>query len=121
MVKFKIDENLPAEAAMLLREAGYDVRTILDQDMQGARDTEVSNACRTEERALITLDLDFADLRSFPPEQHPGIVVIKATLQTRARILELIQSLIKALEVESPKGCLWILDATALRIRGEER
>jgi predicted nuclease of predicted toxin-antitoxin system len=33
MPKFKLDENLPQEAADLLRNAGYDAATIWDQQM----------------------------------------------------------------------------------------
>jgi uncharacterized protein DUF5615 len=35
-MKFKIDENLPIEAAALLREAGHDALTVHDQNLRGA-------------------------------------------------------------------------------------
>lgn len=33
MLKFKVDENLPVEAAALLRDAGHDAVTVDDQGM----------------------------------------------------------------------------------------
>jgi hypothetical protein len=35
-MKFKVDENLPVEAAVLLREAGHDAATVHDQNLRGA-------------------------------------------------------------------------------------
>ena len=34
-MRFKIDENLPVEAAVSLRNAGHDVLTVHDQQMVG--------------------------------------------------------------------------------------
>ncbi|MEM1013581.1 MAG: DUF5615 family PIN-like protein, partial [Planctomycetota bacterium] len=52
---FKIDENLPQEAAALLREAGYDAVTVIDQGLEGGADDPLAEICRAEGRALVTL------------------------------------------------------------------
>jgi hypothetical protein len=44
-VKFKLDENLPVEASMLLREAGHDALTVLDQNMGGKADQQIIELC----------------------------------------------------------------------------
>ena len=67
-MKFKIDENLPVEVLDLLNAAGHDALTVLDQNLIGEIDRTIMDVCKQEERALITLDLDFADMRSYPPE-----------------------------------------------------
>lgn len=72
MPKFKLDENLPQEAADLLRNAGYDAETIWDQQMVGAPDSKVASVCKDEDRVLVTLDLDFADTRLYRPADHAG-------------------------------------------------
>lgn len=51
-MKFKLDENLPLEAPALLRKAGYDALTVLDQQMGGEPDERVIQACLRERRAL---------------------------------------------------------------------
>ena len=48
MPKFKVDENLPTEAAELLASAGYDAVTVGDQRMVGQPDTNVAAVCRRE-------------------------------------------------------------------------
>ncbi|MDC7217410.1 MAG: DUF5615 family PIN-like protein [Spirochaetales bacterium] len=69
MAKFKIDENLPVEVAEMLKAAGDDAMTILDQSMVGELDPKVASVCKSEGRALVTLDLDFSDIRTYPPAE----------------------------------------------------
>ena len=59
-MKFKIDENLPVEAADILRGAGFVADTVRDQDLSGADDETIASTSRAQQRILVTLDLDFA-------------------------------------------------------------
>ena len=72
-MKFKLDENLPVELAESLGKAGLDAVTVVAQDLGGHPDPDIMPVCRIEGRALITLDVGFADIRSYPPESCPGI------------------------------------------------
>ena len=65
-MKFKTDENLPEEAAELLRSAGHDASTVIGQSMGGAPDPDLASLCRREQCVLVTLDLGFADIRTYP-------------------------------------------------------
>jgi hypothetical protein len=40
-LKFKIDENLPVEAAVTLQEYGFDAHTVWDESLSGAPDDVV--------------------------------------------------------------------------------
>jgi hypothetical protein len=46
-VRFKIDESLPAEAAGILRGAGFDADTVEDEDLSGADDETVAGRSRS--------------------------------------------------------------------------
>ncbi len=81
VLRFKLDENLPVEAAEALRLAGHDTLTVLDQSMGGALDGPLAQVCRTERRALVTLDLDFSNIQTYPPSDQPGIIVLRLTHQ----------------------------------------
>ena len=120
-MRFKIDENLPTEAAQLLSDAGHDALTIHDQEMVGKPDDQVSSVCQLEHRALITLDLDFADIRAYPPGEHCGIVVFRPRTQARQAVIELIGALVRLLSTEPLEGSLWILQENGLRIREGQR
>jgi len=53
-MKFKVDENLPAELAELLRSAGYEAVTVVAQGRKGDTDPSLTEVCRKEERILVT-------------------------------------------------------------------
>ena len=57
-VKFKLDENLPAEMADLFKRAGHDAVTVLDQQLSGVSDPVLATVCIQERRAIVTLDSD---------------------------------------------------------------
>lgn len=63
-MRFKVDENLPIDVGDLLGSAGHDALTVFDQKLIGEDDRCVLDICQAEERTLITLDLDFSDVRS---------------------------------------------------------
>jgi len=69
-MRAKLDENLPVEAAELLRAAGWQCDTAYDEGLTGADDARVAAVCQAEARVLFTLDLDFADIRAYPPSER---------------------------------------------------
>ncbi|MBM4090680.1 MAG: hypothetical protein FJ276_14850 [Planctomycetes bacterium] len=118
MPKFKVDENLPTEAAGLLAGAGHDAVTVGDQRMVGEPDTNVATVCQREGRAVVTLDLDFADIRAYPPSDYPGIIVLRLARLDKPRVLSVLQRLLPLLESEPLAGKLWIVEETSVRVRG---
>lgn len=120
-MRFKIDENLPADAADLLRQHGHDALSVYEQSLQGEADTGIANVCRKEKRAIVTLDLDFSDIRQYPPEDYQGIIVLRLNDQSRASVLNVLGRIIAMLDSESPVGHLWIVDRHQVRIRGDNR
>jgi len=119
-MRFKIDENLPIEFADLLTQAGHDAVTVFDQQLQGQDDLAIINACLREERVLVTLDLDFADIRAYPPQQYPGLIVLRVRQQDKTHLIQVFQWVVPALKQEPVDGRLWIVEEARIRIRGED-
>ena len=116
-MKFKIDENLPVEFAQILQSAGHDAATVLDETLSGAPDMQVVVVCLLEDRAIVTVDLDFADIRLYPPEEHPGIIVLRVKSQDKEYLLQCLNRLLPFLEKEALNGRLWIVEEDRIRIR----
>ncbi len=66
-MKFKLDENLSPALAEKLTSAGHDAHSVIEQSLGGRPDSQVIEVCMREGRALITLDLDFANIQAYPP------------------------------------------------------
>ncbi|HMO26416.1 MAG TPA: DUF5615 family PIN-like protein, partial [Tepidisphaeraceae bacterium] len=116
MLRIKVDENLPDEVADLFRQAGHDAMTVADQRLAGKPDQRVSEIARSEGRALVSLDLDFADVRVYPPGRYPGLIVLRLAVQSKPRVLEVIARALPALASQPVAGRLWIIDERSIRI-----
>ena len=117
-MKFKIDENLPQEVCDLLREAGHDALSVVDQQLAGAEDPKVFDVCQEEERILITLDVGFANIRAYPPGSANGILVLRLVQQDKPYVMGVMRRVLPLLARESPKNRLWIVEGNRVRIRG---
>ena len=115
-MRFKIDENLPVEIADLLKRAGYDALTVSDQNLSGVADPEIMSICNSEERALISFDLGFANIHAYPPENLPGVIVLRLQSQDKPHVLEVFSRFISRLSGEPVTGNLWIVEEDRIRI-----
>jgi predicted nuclease of predicted toxin-antitoxin system len=117
-MRFKIDENLHDDVAALLAGAGHDVQTVYAEGLRGCHDVNLASHCVSEGRAIVTLDLDFADIRVFPPSSGAGVIVLRVRDQSRPHILDVVRRAIELLDREPVAGRLWIVSEAGVRIRG---
>ncbi|MBA3314893.1 MAG: DUF5615 family PIN-like protein [Planctomycetota bacterium] len=116
-MRFKLDENIHPAAADLLKRHGHDAMTVYEQGLRGQDDEKVAEVCRVEKRALITLDLDFSDVRAYPPGDFAGIIVMRLSDQSRHAVLSGLERILPAFAAEPLIGNLWIVDEHQVRIR----
>ncbi|GAB4492562.1 MAG: DUF5615 family PIN-like protein [Anaerolineales bacterium] len=117
-MKFKIDENLPIDAAVLLKNAGHDALTVYDENLTGCQDTDIAAVSAAESRILLTLDLGFANIRAYPPSKYPGIIVFRLSRQNKQNVLQAISRLLRVFDTHLVHNKLWIVEERRVRIRG---
>ena len=120
-MKFKLDENLGPQCALLFTAAGHDCSTVLIQGLAGASDSEVIAHCRAEARALVTLDLDFANPLVFKPSEHRGIAVLRPPNPIAPDHLNsLCLTVLEGLSKNTLDRHLWIIELGRIRIHQEQ-
>jgi predicted nuclease of predicted toxin-antitoxin system len=86
--------------------------------MQAAGDPEIAAYAKQNGLALLSEDWGFADIRTYPPQDYPGIVVFEAD---NAGIDEKVATLRNLLDrpeiVQALPGRLAIVTATRVRLR----
>ena len=116
-MKFKLDENLSPETVNIFREHGFDALSVREQNLGGCDDDHLISVCFNEERVLVTLDLDFSDIRRYQPSILKGIIILKSSKQSRNYMNEIINKIIPLLKMEDISGKLVIVEEDKIRIR----
>ena len=73
LYQFLLDENVPRSIYKLLKQKGYYVEYV----PHGVDDNTVIEIAKNKNLILITRDSDFADELRYPPNTHPGIIVLR--------------------------------------------
>jgi predicted nuclease of predicted toxin-antitoxin system len=115
-VKFKLDENLSPTLAAQFVSAGHEAHSVLDQALGGASDPHLIEVCQREGRALVTLDLDFANIQRYPPATYCGIMVLRLGTQACGPVASALTNAIDVLQREALNGRLWIVEVGRIRI-----
>ena len=118
-MRFKVDENLPIEVAEALQLAGHDAATVAEQHLAGSGDAQLAEFCQAESRILVTLDMDFSDIRNYPPTEFPGLIVLRLRQHDKPHVLDVLLRLVQVLHQEPIERHLWIVEENRIRIRGE--
>ena len=121
-MKFLLDANMPRSAASLLRGLGHQVEDVRDVLPGGADDATVAAHARTSQSILITRDFDFADIRNYPPENYPGIIVLELPDDAiAAQVIRTLQSFVSKPELLARlTGRLAIVESWRVRFRPHE-
>ncbi|MDQ7827097.1 MAG: DUF5615 family PIN-like protein [Candidatus Eremiobacteraeota bacterium] len=116
-MKFKLDENFGTRVKNIFQSEGYDVQTVHDQGIAGCSDRDLFRKCCAESRCLVTMDLDFADVTRFPPNQSSGIAVFRQPKNSGISFIEqLVRQYLKALTNIRSDEKLCIIEAGRIRV-----
>jgi predicted nuclease of predicted toxin-antitoxin system len=111
------DENVPRPLVAALRSLGHDVETVFSLGLKSASDRRIYAVAQDLRRAVVTADLDFANLRDFPLTRHSGIVVLRFKGMFPHEHVERALSAFVEEIPEDLTGCLVIVDRIKTRIR----
>ena len=116
-VKLKTDENIGRTGIELLRAAGHDVSTVVEERLQGKSDSALHRTASTEGRVLVTLDRGFGQVLRFLHRAIPGIVIIDCGKPiTQAKLIARLTEFLAFVRINSPTDAIWIVEPGRIRI-----
>lgn len=115
-MRFLANENFPFPGVRLLRENGYDVRSIAESD-SGITDAAVIDMAIAEERIILTFDSDYGEiLFRYAKENPPAVVYFREQKQSPLAAATLLLKLIKEDNI-SFSNAFTVIDNTNVRQR----
>lgn len=117
MIKFLADENIPSGVTKFLRDRGLDVKEVGGAENAGASDDAIIALARKEERILLTCDKHFANILTYPPQSHHGIIRIRIHPPLNDDLIRALDQLMKKFDLKAIGGSLIVLEREGFRVR----
>jgi len=118
-MRFLIDANLPRSVIAAVQRVGHEVEFARDIGLGAAPDDQIAAYAHENMAAILTRDLDFADIRRYPPEKYHGIVVLRlsdaAVAQEIVSVVE--RFMLEPAFIRALARRLAIVDADRVRFR----
>ncbi len=115
-MRLKLDENSPRSAVPRLAALGFDVDTVLDEGFGGRSDGTVWVAAQSEQRLLVTQDLDFSDARRFVPGTHAGVLIVRLPDAEQWRVADHLVAWFSSADARTWAGCLVVATTHKVRV-----
>lgn len=112
-----VDEDLPTAVATMLRSAGYDAVSVVEQGMSGSTDAELWAVVRAESRFLVTADKGFADIRMHPPGTHVGVLLLRPDEDGIRPLVDLLGQVLTAGDLANLTGTVTVVTPRGIRVR----
>ena len=116
-MKLFADECVYQVTVEALRSWGHDVVTTQEVNLAGEADEEQLQEAISQGRVLITNDLDFSNIRRYPPANHCGIIVLKIRPRTLTEVHAVLKTLLDRSSQERLHQNLVIVDRNKYRVR----
>ena len=71
-MKLFADECVYLATVALIHTWGYDIITAQEAGLAGKSDDEILAYAVSHQRVLLTIDMDFSNIRHYPPDSHQG-------------------------------------------------
>ena len=76
-MKFLADMGISLRTVEWLRQLGHDVVHLRDKGLQKLPDDEILNLAGIEQRIILTIDLDFAQLLAISKQALPSVILFR--------------------------------------------
>ena len=100
MPKLLLNANISPETASFLRNLGFDVKCLLEENLGKINDEEVVSLAKKENRIIVTFDLDFGQIYHFREQGKVRIVILRLGNQTVESVNTALEKFFKDFEKE---------------------
>lgn len=112
-----LDYCVPRRYHRLLATWGYKAELSSAHIPSDASDADVIALARKLDAALLTVDLDFANILDYPPADYGGIIVLRYQIEDEAKLDATLKTALADLYRDELRGALIIISPGRYRVR----
>lgn len=116
-MRFLLDMNLSTDVAVWLRSQGHDAVHLRELGLQELGDEAVFARAVAEKRAVLTFDLDFADIAAAAGQARVAAIMFRLRSAQTARIIDRLQSVLVSAHQALASDAVVIVEEARMRIR----
>jgi predicted nuclease of predicted toxin-antitoxin system len=105
-IKILLDQGLPRDAAVELRQAGVECRHVGDVGMAAASDPDILEWAQARGCVVVTLDADFHALLAVTGASGPSVIRIRQQGLDGPAVAALIREVVKRYRDDLETGCM---------------
>jgi predicted nuclease of predicted toxin-antitoxin system len=116
-MKFLADMGISPRTVSWLKSAGYDAIHLVEQGLEKLPDNEILIKARNEERIILTVDLDFAQLLAIDRASLPSVILFRLGNESYEVINQFLAEVLNRFESELEVGAIISVTDKSLRLR----
>ncbi|MCA2640769.1 MAG: hypothetical protein EWV49_09915 [Microcystis aeruginosa Ma_QC_Ch_20071001_S25] len=116
-MKFLGDMGISPRTIALLREQGYDAIHLIEENLEKMTDQNILDKARQEERILLTVDLDFAQLLAISGDSLPSVILFRLGNVSREVVNRRLLAILNNYATELTNGLIISVTDVSIRLR----
>jgi len=116
-MKFLGDMGISPRTIALLREQGYDAIHLIEENLEKMTDQNILDKARQEERILLTVDLDFAQLLAISGDSLPSVILFRLGNVSREVVNRRLLAILNDYATELTNGLIVSVTDVSIRLR----
>ena len=116
-MRFLADMGISQTTVKWLRSEVHDAIHLRDEKLQTLEDSLIIIKARSEERIILTFDLDFAALMAVSNEKFPSIVILRLKNQKYSNQISKIKSVLDESSLSLMNGAIISVDESSFRVK----
>jgi predicted nuclease of predicted toxin-antitoxin system len=116
-MQFLADMGISLRTVDWLKDKGYDTVHLRDQGLQRLPDDEILEKAKLENRILLTVDLDFAQLLAISQSALPSVILFRLGNENYDQINDRLDILLTVCADDLNTGAMISVNTSGFRVR----
>jgi len=112
-----LDHCVPSKFLHLVQSWGYDISPVKQYISPDSPDSAVIALAQQLDAVLLTVDMDFANILNYPPENYGGIIVMRYELSEEPALIVTLQSAFSDLYRDELRSAIVVVEPKRYRVR----